>query len=169
MVRKVVKRVVERFRRPRFSGDLPRGGGVQDGIRDVLLIERRIRAKGVKRMAKIAAPLSFGAFALSTFISNPSFREGLARVVAVSLGLTGYGAVLPYSFGSSFVRKATQEVGKRLGQESMHNTELKAFLGKYKYVYVDRKGRIAGTNMPRLIPGVGRIRLQSNKILAGAY
>ncbi|MFH0970847.1 MAG: hypothetical protein V1776_05335 [Candidatus Diapherotrites archaeon] len=168
MVRKVVKRMVDRFRRPRFSGPLSFGVGVDRETYDALLEQKR-RTGGVEQMTKVAASVGLGASNLVTFVSNPSFRERLARVVTISLSVMGSGAGKVHSYHFPGIRQATLEVGKRLGDESLHNIELRRFLGKYKYVYVDRKGRIAGTNMPRLIPGVGRIRLSSHKILAGAY
>ena len=67
-------------------------------------------------------------------------------------------------------RKLTFRVGAELYKEIQlkNNAELEQFLKKHRYVLIDRKGRITGTNSGRKF-GFGRIRLETEKILNGKY
>jgi hypothetical protein len=68
------------------------------------------------------------------------------------------------------VRKYTYKAGAELYKEIQlkNNIELRQFLEKYKYVLIDRKGRVTGTNSGRKF-GFGRIRLETEKVLNGKY
>ena len=69
---------------------------------------------------------------------------------------------------NSSIRRATLRAGVALRQEALDNRELREFLQPYKYVIIDRKGRIKGTNRKRML-GMGRLRLGTKKILNGKY
>ncbi|MFH1664337.1 MAG: hypothetical protein ABH986_06070 [archaeon] len=72
-----------------------------------------------------------------------------------------------YSKGSKWVRESTRYLKKKLKEEVRANAELKTFLKDYKYVFVDKKGRLAGTNFPRIagVLGIGRIRIKTKDIV----
>ncbi len=67
------------------------------------------------------------------------------------------------------VRAATIAVAKGLQKDVIaKNHSVIAFLKHHKYVIVDGAGKITGTNVPRVL-GIGRIRLESKKILNQKY
>jgi len=97
-----------------------------------------------------------------------SWEEGLKLFANVGLevGLVVGVVSLVRPSTRKKVRKATRKVGRALHQEiESGNQPLIAFLKKYKYVYIDRKGNIGGTNRPRII--IGRMRLKTKDILEG--
>ncbi|MDD5162975.1 MAG: hypothetical protein PHD95_02090 [Candidatus ainarchaeum sp.] len=67
------------------------------------------------------------------------------------------------------IRSATKFVGKELSKEALQNQDLKTFLQSYKFVIIDRKGRIRGTDQKQVLQGVGRIRLETSRILNNWY
>lgn len=116
---------------------------------------------------------AFGAVA-STLVENQSFISGIG-IMAGSMAITGsiLGSLKgrsAYSSESRKVRAATNLVGKALSEEVLPNSELRNFLNKWKYVFVNRKGEIVGSkvNVPKLFK-VGYVRLETRKILDGTY
>ena len=73
-----------------------------------------------------------------------------------------------YMRHSEKVKKATMVVGHALGKEAKKNSSLKDFLIQYPFVIIDAQGNIRGVYRKRFLK-VGRIRLESEKILAGEY
>ena len=66
------------------------------------------------------------------------------------------------------VRQATHNVGAALHKAVRSNGELREFLARHKYIFIDRKGRVVGTNTKGIL-GAGRMRLETMKILKGEY
>jgi hypothetical protein len=66
------------------------------------------------------------------------------------------------------IKEATLSVGRAIQLELKSDSALRAFVGGVKYVYVDRQGRLVGTDMPRLF-GIGRMRLSTQKIWNDKY
>ncbi len=100
-------------------------------------------------------------------MDNSSFRKGAAKVLVMA----AVGAMMGFTAthgGEAMLASATKNVGVALQKELEHSTELRDFLGTHHYVYVDRKGNLVGTNRGRIL-GIGRIRLESHKILTGKY
>lgn len=101
-------------------------------------------------------------------MGRPSSRNG--AIVALASAITGMasGGALTYASGAKKVKTATLALGKTLSKEAKQNDDLRFFLGKYRYVIVNRNGLIKGTNRPRIY-GIGRYRLESKKIIKGEY
>jgi len=66
------------------------------------------------------------------------------------------------------VREATRLVGNTLVDEANKNRQFRNFLENCEYIIIDNKGRIAATNK-KMFLGIGRIRLDTRKILEGQY
>ncbi len=100
--------------------------------------------------------------ALSLFLSP----EAAKYVVGVALAT---GAGIGFKIESPRVKKATNLFKQGLKRSVESNEKLKLFLQKHKYVYVDRKGRVRGTNRERVGIGkvrFGRLRIATKEILA---
>lgn len=162
-----------RFARPRFPKALE-----VDAKRAVGNLRRNRDTRRMKMFNGSIVPWAvYGATtgALAAVFANPSFRNGIMVILATAGFAIGAGKI-PQTIHSYVNRKtrgeilkATQRVGYELGRMSSSSRELRKFLETFRYVYVNGDGYLVGTNMPRLIPGLGRMRLSTKKILAGAY
>lgn len=128
-------------------------------------------------LASVAGFCAGGRELVKALIENSSFTTGISMIAkATGFGVasgallgTGGGTVAgAISRGNYDVKKATLLVGKGLSQEAKSNIDLQTFLDKYKYVFIDKKLRVRGTNRPRLF-GIGRMRLKSSRISSGWY
>lgn len=119
----------------------------------------------VRRDITIAG--AFGGFGSGGFgisFKGP-VREATLRTVTATIG-----GLFGFTYASkTYVKDATLKVGKALAKEIGTNIGLKRFLESYKYIYLDRKGHIIGTNKNRKLKLFGRFRLESKKILDGKY
>jgi hypothetical protein len=108
---------------------------------------------------------------IEKFAYNNSFHRTalVSSMAGIVLGAVGYGVGSHHPFDIVQIRKATKEVGAQIQLDIHVNIPLRLFIHRYRYVYVDSKGELVGTNLPRLIPGLGRIRLSCKKILADKY
>ena len=132
-----------------------------------LLVSRKDRGSRAMVFAGIGAGTSaVGALTAELEMHSP-IGKGLLRAAATSAIAAGAGFAAGYAHGNAEVRKATVSVGQILRKEARTNTELRGLFESHKYVYVDGKGNIAGTNMPRILLA-GRLRLKSSDILEGA-
>ena len=141
-----------------------------------LMNAREKRAEELRDTAKVVGQLSGvigGATALGAkILYNPSFNQGV-KVLAISAAGT---AVIGAAVGTvsrikpemKRVREATHLVWKGLLEAAEENRDLKSLLKRWPYVIVDKEGNIVGTNRQRFLK-IGRVRLETNKILTGKY
>lgn len=102
-----------------------------------------------------------------------SAKMGVATFAGSGLLLLG----LPKAIFSNYkypVERATGLVGRSLFVDAKQNPSLVKFLKRWSFVYVNSKGEVIGTNKDRteLAKGrikLGRLRLDTNKILRGEY
>ncbi len=154
----LAKRLKNVFRRPRI--------GVGGDEINALKKSRQKRGESFRGWVTAGGLGSAAQFVATAVIMNPSARVAIAHSLpALAMGV-GVGSVL----GRSNIRKATEEVGKVLSKEYKNNSnqELIDIVNNHKYVFVDRKGVVVGTNMPR-IAGIGRLRLDCKKIKSEKY
>ena len=146
------------FGRKKFKPNNPK-------IADTITGSRKDRAALTKKFAGIGAGAAVGVAVLDArrIVSGP-VAKGLAEIAALSAAAGAIGAGIGYIKGAKLVRSATRQAGRLIISEARSNPEMRRFLGKYRYVYLDRKGNLAGTNLPKL-PGIGRIRLKTSKLL----
>jgi len=133
-----------------------------------LMEKRKARVKKALKSANIGAAAGFGASLHTSLSKNYSFVERVAFIPTVAATTGGIMGVARYAASGKEVKKATKLVGKGLAQVAKQNKYLRDLLGNYSYVIVDRKGNIKGTNSKRVL-GIGRLRLESNKILTENY
>ena len=94
--------------------------------------------------------------------------------VAVPIAFTSVVAAAEYAghFGKGYnkaskaVNKATRQVSRGLATTAAKSPDLIDFLGSYKFITIDRKGMLRGTNRERKF-GIGRMRLSTKGILKG--
>lgn len=84
--------------------------------------------------------------------------------IAGSVGGSVLGAAVGMAIKNEDVRLATERVGYALATEAKKNTEVKKLLNKFRYVIIDWKGNIVGTNRKRILK-IGRFRLSTADIL----
>lgn len=155
---KALGRARNPLRRPRYRGELPPHGiGVIEQVRQA----RRERVGPVVNGGLGGAVVGASTAVFPILLARGSERAG----VIYGLVTTAVGAVAQYGVNSGHVRRATRALEGSLRDHVGENRPLKTFLEKNRYVFIDRKGQLTGTNLPRLVPGVGRIRLSSARIL----
>lgn len=163
-------RLVRSYGSPRIRRDrlVLEQGEKQDAI-DGLLKARKNRSKLGNKMAKQGAGV-VGSIAgiRNVVLENSSMRRGLAQVLVTAIAGAAAGKWFAYGASSIDITNATERVGVALHEEVPHSQELKRFLGSWRYVYVDGKGNLVGSNVGRFLK-IGRMRLETNKILAGMY
>ena len=131
--------------------------------------ERKFRTRFFGAVGVGGTAFAVGVGAMANKFLNPYFSESVSKAL-LGAGIAALGAVAGmHAAESSSVRKATQKVGVVLHSELKKSPLLREFLEKYSYVFVDRKGNLVGTNHKRWFLRVGRIRLESKKIIAGEY
>jgi hypothetical protein len=140
-----------------------------------LLARRRKRAREVAKGVGRAG-ISIGAPAIIGTIREPNFRTGLSLLtvgglfvlVAPILAIVGYRG--HYGVRSKKIKQATHLIGTGLAKEAQTNNKLRELLKNNRYVIIDRRGDIRGTNRSQKCTlGIGRIRLESKKILEEEY
>ncbi len=144
------------------------------------------RKKRVIASAKGAA-IGFGvgaggsALMLGMVVGSSSAVKGewnpigeLPEAVRLSLFTGSVGALAggagSYLARSSKVKLVTRYLGKQLHKEYVKNHSNQSFrdlVNNYKYVFVNRKGELIFTNLPRIV--FGRMRLKCIDIRAGKY
>jgi len=96
-------------------------------------------------------------------------RPGIGKTELMTAGLlAAINAIGSEAFMAGNIRKATYKVGAALFDDASTNKVVREFLESFRYVIIDGKGRVAGTNRKRIL-GIGRIRLDTKKILDGHY
>ncbi|MFH0715063.1 MAG: hypothetical protein V1977_04890 [Candidatus Diapherotrites archaeon] len=130
--------------------------------------ERVERVKGMKDSAKYYSKTGGFLGTVAALTYNPSFREGVSLVATITAGGAIGGAAQEFANQAKKVNKATKLVGRGIGEEAQKNQNLYAFLKKHRYVYIDKKGRVIGTNRGRIL-WMGRMRLDTRKILLNEY
>lgn len=124
-----------------------------------------------KKRQMCFTPLFFAAEGglIGIVISLPKLNppKPLSFAIGTLIGY-GIGKAAVFSFWAEDIRNCTTAVGQALGKEAKKNKELRDFLGETKYVFIDKKGNLIATNRKRFF-GVGRLRLETKKILAGEY
>jgi hypothetical protein len=118
----------------------------------------------------IALTTASGAGAIAHYNNGQPLRTIMvAGITAAFAYAAGAGGI--HLANNRKVREATRNVGRELGrriQESdKKGNQIHNFLQKYRYVYINRKGELVGTNRPRIL--AGRMRLESKKILNQEY
>lgn len=112
----------------------------------------------------------------SRFVRGPKRLSG-RRSVVPTVQATEYndrvGALKTMRMSVSRYRKYqiatwTKIVGEQLFYEAKQSPELKHLLETHRYVFIDGEGHVVGTNHNRIL-GVGRMRLDSRKVLSGEY
>ncbi|MDD3160284.1 MAG: hypothetical protein PHQ98_04910 [Candidatus ainarchaeum sp.] len=73
-----------------------------------------------------------------------------------------------YAQESKKVKEITHQIGKLLAIESEKNEKFKQQISSKKYLFINNSGEIVLTNQPRIL-GIGRLRLETKKILNRAY
>ena len=136
--------------------------------RQAVIDARKERAKFIRKQSTGWAKVGGVAFAVSALATNPSFREGCTTIMHGAGWGTIAGSIDGYNTESKNVRKATKLVGEGLFEEAQKSKILTKELLSKKYVYVDKYGEIILTNRPRVL-GIGRIRLDTRKIISGEY
>jgi len=134
---------------------------------EALKKHRKRRAVATAEAALAGSMLGYVA-AAQALRKNSEFEKLLPVInacAATAAGGVGGGVYLRHS---EEVKKATNLLGVALAKETKKNSQLRDFLLQYRYVIIDGKGNIKGTNSERFLK-IGRIRLESKKILAGEY
>ncbi len=120
-------------------------------------------------IAAVGAGIVGSAVEYKQAINDPIFRKGVALIAGF-----GFLAAVPmlvrvtYLQHAPIIKEANHLVAKGLAKEAQKNEKLMGLLKTHRYVIVDRKGDIYGTKRKRFL-GIGRIRLESQKILDGSY
>ncbi len=135
---------------------------------DSLLVKRSEKPSAALRGTKIVAGIGASSSFAAALCANPSFREGIAIIGSVTFVSAVMGGITGFANKSKEVARATHLVGKGLAQEAIQNKKLNKLLNHYKYVIVNKKGSIVGTNRKRFL-GIGRLRLDNKKIVLGEY
>ena len=159
------------FSSPWLADSLPR---VKSKLKYTMMSrKRRIRntVNGVKIAGTIMGSIGLYEAFKGAWISNPSFKSALVSLVSeVGRAATiaaPLGALVGNMVGSDRVKRATLIIGKELFKASKKDASLHHFLSDYKYVFINRKGDLCGTNVPRFF-GIGRMRLKTKEILNGS-
>ncbi len=162
----VVSRLAGKISRARFR---TADAEIRRRVRDLQLARKPNRKDVLLGSGVLSTTFALASSVAESLSHNTSFALGVTMIgSATALGVAA-GPAVERVASNPGIRKATQLVGSSLSSLAKKNAELRAFLNAHRYVYVNGKGQIVGTNMPRLIPGVGRIRLESKKILARDY
>lgn len=161
-------RLVRSFNTPRFRRDRLVSDNTKSVAIDELLNARKNRTKTGNRSGRITGAV-LGAYSVAhnVILENSDMRTGVARALVAAAAAAALGKGFGHA-NESRVANVTEQVGFALHEEVPHSPELKRFLGSWRYVYIDRKGNLVGTNVGRFLK-VGRMRLETNKILAGMY
>ncbi|HLC92458.1 MAG TPA: hypothetical protein VJH23_02005 [archaeon] len=147
-------------KKPRLLNPLV-SNGVLAATNDVVTNRYR-RNLAVITSASLGLSISTGGVYMLTGEPHPRLVVPGALISAVLLNRIANGV------SNDSIHRATLLLGKALGEEAQKNQPLVEFLKPWKYVFVDSTGMIAGTNRPR-IAGIGRLRLETKKILEGKY
>jgi len=142
------------------------GNTTQDRVNTVLEF-RRYRARQMKKKALIGAGVG-GVVGVYDIFRNPSFAQGVTRLTLLPATGAIIGATAAYSSNTRLVRDATMLIGKGLYEEAKSNNALHEKLSSKFFVYVNKKGEVKLTNLPR-VAGIGYVRLSTKKILQGKY
>ncbi len=154
-----------KLRKPRFSGKM-----TQDTAQKISLLKesREKRVKTALLAASVGGLSGFGGQTMASLQENPSFRKGVSLAAVWAAGGVLIGAGLGFAAHKREVQRATKLVGRALSEETKNNEAFRKWLGQRRYTIVDKNGNLAGTNRTRVL-GIGRIRLENHKILAGTY
>ncbi|MFA6064979.1 MAG: hypothetical protein WCW44_00920 [archaeon] len=147
----------------------PRVDVTKKAIEDLLkLREERARIirpdKGSMGIYGAVSLLAHGAdyYKAKSLNFHPNVMD--AMLVAIPLMHLGIGTARY----RRLINFSTRTVGNALTQELAENEELLKIVKQHKYLFIDKKGGIVATNRPRIL-GIGRMRLDSQKILDGTY
>ena len=163
-----IPRVLKNLKKGRYPGKLQKADTMISisNLKD----SRRIRTGLVAIGATVAPPFSISVrkavdVLMNGFFAQPAMtKENMAASAVAGAAFAGFAHLLM----RENVRQATYNVGAELHKESKQNPEMMKFLKQHKYVIIDRKGRIAGTNFKRIL-GFGRLRMETKKIIDGKY
>ncbi|PIN98098.1 MAG: hypothetical protein COT90_05820 [Candidatus Diapherotrites archaeon CG10_big_fil_rev_8_21_14_0_10_31_34] len=121
-----------------------------------------------RRASTVVAMAATGTVAgTAAFLVNPS--HSFKRAMILIAGTTISGAAAGFKSSSKEIREATKTVKNELKNEVKENQDFKTFLGKYKFIFIDAKGNIVGTNKPRkkfLGIKFGRLRIETKELLS---
>lgn len=186
-VKQLISKMKKRFTRERVIVESP---AVNRRISRVLK-EREKRAKIVFKTTLGGVVVGIGFSLLDAkFNPSPEMKEALKNYFINVLGTgvaLGIGAQSDYlqpldKKGRTInqrIRKATYYVGRELAVEAKRNHDLRAFLEKHRYIYIDRKGKITGADKDyhtkievageKKTIGIGYVRLSSRRILENRF
>ncbi|MBU2100762.1 hypothetical protein KKG83_00515 [Candidatus Micrarchaeota archaeon] len=119
--------------------------------------ERRYRAKVTGTAAGV------GSLSGILVAVNPDLVS-LIGTSAIALGVAGL-----YKSASKEVRKATRDLIGDLHNQSKNDSNFRDYVLKHKYIFIDKKGRITGSNYKGFGIGkvrIGRLRISREEILA---
>ena len=126
-------------------------------------IEGLLKIRNKRKKFVLFSPLIWGGYvSLLNWLILPE-HERKNKGYAILAGMI-LGPANTYFFSGQRVRIATKIVGNALAKEAKEDKVFGNWLKKYKYVIIDSRGNITGTNLPRIL-GIGRIRLSTKKIL----
>lgn len=164
--------ISSRFRRERFSGKLP--SPVRVGA-DTVVLKRNARGNLRARLSSVGGLLVGSGVAATHIFTKSLANTDVKRAITYSLAAAAAGAIgtgaIGHAVTSREVRNATNALKgalhtycKSYSRENPFSDSLLDFLYRHKYVFVDKSGRLTGTNMPRVF-GVGRMRISTADVL----
>ncbi len=160
-----------RFVVPNRVEDLPREhkrefegwAGTRDQIASIKL-HRLERKTAMKRWPLRVGGAVSGFFSLGT--ATIEGNKGKALAVAASIG--GMAGLITawqvHRVHHKLIHAAHESLINSLGEYARTNRGLRAFVEKNPYIFVDAKGELVGSRIPKM--PFGRIRISSKKILA---
>lgn len=149
------------LKRPRYQGKL---GSWTEGHIQRLTKKRKERMSSTLLVAKAGG---LGGYLGAVFfggIRSPSFYNNVASCLVGTAVGASMGASIGHGAHRENIRLATANIARSLRREAKTNPPLVQFLRKYEYIFIDRKGRITGSNFSGM--RVGRLRISTDKILS---
>ncbi|MDD3159521.1 MAG: hypothetical protein PHQ98_00965 [Candidatus ainarchaeum sp.] len=131
--------------------------------------ERRKRRTDFKRGTAIGTTISAMVYLvqpklLENLLKNPTIKNAISSLVLLAPPVAG----VTTTYLDSTIRKRIKElytdIFHSLKKEVKSNKNLETFLKKYNYIIITYKGKIAGTNMPRIL-GIGKRRIKTSELL----
>ncbi|PIN98100.1 MAG: hypothetical protein COT90_05830 [Candidatus Diapherotrites archaeon CG10_big_fil_rev_8_21_14_0_10_31_34] len=105
-----------------------------------------------------------GLFEPADLFNKHLIKSALTRLFAGAI----VGRTMTFVAGALEIRKATVAVKKELKKEAKSNFVFNNFLKNYKFIFIDAKGNIVGTNKPRkkfLGIKFGRLRIETKDLI----
>ncbi len=156
---------IKKPRKNSFTGKL-RGKNSINSI-EYLKSHKKNRFKKSVKTSAITGTTALAAGFGGSFMNNHGFQKSLAIALASGIFGVSVGAREVFKEHSSQTKKALQEVQASLKKEAKMNPAFNNFVHQYKYIFVNRKGNIVGTNRKRInLAGVklGRLRIETEKL-----